>query len=407
MKNIKKFISNLLFIFILLFSFNLKVDAKEVNVYIFYGQTCPHCEAALEYLNSIKDKYELNIYKYEVWNNQENKNLMKEISSFLDFNVRGVPFTIINNTPISGYSKKVTDETYRYNIKQASKDNFVDKVGIKLGVIDASELEKESIKHFSKKEDNNDFIVKLPLLGKVNLKKISLPIVSILLGILDGFNPCAMWILLFLISILIGVKDKKKLWILSVTFFLTSVLVYLAFMVSWLEFAKMISGVIIVRTLISIFAIISGAINLNDFANSIVKDEGCNVANVKKRKNMFSKIMKFTHKKSFVIAILGIIFFALSVNLIELACSAGFSTTFTQLLDINNLLTYQYFIYIILYILFFILDDLIIFVVTIKSIELAGISTKYSKYSHLIRGILMFIIGILLLVKPEWLMFNF
>ena len=53
------------------------------------------------------------------------------------------------------------------------------------------------------------------------------------------------------------------------------------------------------------------------------------------------------------------------------------------------------------------LDDLIIFIVAVKTFELGGISTKYSKYSHLIGGILMLIIGILLIVKPEWLMFNF
>ena len=123
--------------------------------------------------------------------------------------------------------------------------------------------------------------------------------------------------------------------------------------------------------------------------------------------NIFSKIKKFTHEKSFVIAFFGIIALAASVNLIELACSAGIPVIFTQLLAMNDLSTLQYWVYIILYILFFMIDDLIIFAIAVKTMELTGISAKYSKYSHLIGGILMLVIGILLIVKPEWLMFQF
>lgn len=404
MKNIKKLVLCLILTIIIFFSASIRIEAKEVNVYMFYGKTCPHCEDAYEYLNSVKEKYDLNIIRYEVWFDQENQEKMKEIAEFLDVNVTGVPFTIINNTPIFGYAKGNTDETYRYHIKLASKDSFVDKVGVKLDVVDESELNKLNS---NKTSGNSSFNINVPFIGKVNLKSLSLPIVSMILGLIDGFNPCAMWILLFLISTLIGMKDKKRLWILGVTFLVTSASVYLAFMVSWLSFAKMISGVALVRLIIAIVAVIGGCINLNSFANSIGKDDGCNVVGTKKRKKIFAKIKKFTHEKSFVIALIGIVILAASVNLIELACSAGLPVIFTQLLAMNDLSGIQYWIYILIYILFFMLDDLFIFIVAVKTMELTGISTKYSKYSHLIGGILMLLIGILLVLKPEWLMFNF
>ena len=405
MKKLKRFLFNVLFIFILFMSFNIKVEAKTVNVYMFYGKTCPHCEDALEYLDSIKDKYDLKIYKYEVWYDNDNKKLMNDIGDFLDVNVSGVPFTIIDNTAIFGYSEGVTDETYIYHIKNASKDNFYDKVGVKLGIVKESHYKEDNSDN--KNKNSNSYTIKIPILGKVDLKKISLPIVAILVGAVDGFNPCAMWVLLFLISTLIGMKDKKRLWTLGLTFLISSALVYLAFMVSWLEFAKMISGVVLVRTIIALVAIVGGAINLNSFINSLGKDDGCNVVDAGKRKKIFAKIKKFTHEKSFVIALFGTIFLAVSVNLIELACSAGLPVIFTQLLAMNDLSSFQYAIYIIIYIFFFMLDDLIIFFIAVKTMELTGISTKYSKYSHLIGGILMLLIGILLILKPEWLMFNF
>lgn len=404
MNKFKKILFSILLFVTIFISFSVRVSAKSVNVYMFYGKTCPHCEEALEYLNDVKDKYDLKIYKYEVWENDENKALMNEIALLLDVNVRGVPFVIIDNTAIFGYASQMTDETYRYHIKEATKDNFVDKVGIKLGIVNESGV---LITNGENQAQDASYNVKLPIIGKVDLKNISLPVLSILIGIVDGFNPCAMWVLLFLISTLISMKDKKRLWSLGLTFLITSSLVYMAFMVSWLSFAKMISGVLVVRMIIAIVATISGAINLNSFVNQLGKEDGCNVVSAKKRKKVFSKIKKFTHEKSFIIALLGVILLAISVNLIELACSAGLPVIFTGLLAMNDLSTLEYWFYIVIYIFFFMLDDLIIFAIAVKTMQLTGISTKYTKYSHLIGGILMFIIGILLIVKPEWLMFNF
>lgn len=404
MNEFKKILFSILLFVTIFISFSVRVSAKSVNVYMFYGKTCPHCEEALEYLNDVKDKYDLKIYKYEVWENDENKALMNEIALLLDVNVRGVPFVIIDNTAIFGYASQMTDETYRYHIKEAAKDNFVDKVGIKLGIVNESGV---LITNGENQAQDASYNVKLPIIGKVDLKNISLPVLSILIGIVDGFNQCAMWVLLFLISTLISMKDKKRLWSLGLTFLITSSLVYMAFMVSWLSFAKMISGVLVVRMIIAIVAIIGGAINLNSFANQLGKEDGCNVVSAKKRKKVFSKIKKFTHEKSFIIALLGVILLAISVNLIELACSAGLPVIFTGLLAMNDLSTLEYWFYIVIYIFFFMLDDLIIFAIAVKTMQLTGISTKYTKYSHLIGGILMFIIGILLIVKPEWLMFNF
>ena len=412
MMKLKKIVIYIIFIFSAFFFSNVTVFAKEVNVYMFYGKTCPHCEEALKYLNSIKDEHDLKIHKYEVWYNDDNKKLMKEIGDYLDINVSGIPFTIINNTGIIGYSSETTSETYLYHINKAKEDDFVDNVGIKLGAVKGEIKKQTSISKTSKtnkqkKEDRNTYKIKVPLLGKVNLKKLSLPVVAILIGTVDGFNPCAMWILLFLISTLIGMKDKKRLWILGSTFLISSALVYLAFMVSWLEFAKVISGIKLVRMAIALVALIGGILNLRSYIKSLGNADGCDVVNAKKRKKIFTKVRKFTHEKSFILAILGIILLAASVNIIELACSAGLPVIFTQLLAMNNLSGLEYALYIIIYIMFFMLDDFVIFFISIKTMELTGVSTKYSKFSHLIGGILMLLIGILLVLKPEWLMFNF
>lgn len=93
--------------------------------------------------------------------------------------------------------------------------------------------------------------------------------------------------------------------------------------------------------------------------------------------------------------------------MIELACSAGLPLLFTQILAINDLSKFMYALNIGIYIFFFLIDDLIIFIIAMITFKVTGISTKYTKYSHLIGGIIMLLISILMLFKPEWLMFNF
>ena len=119
------------------------------------------------------------------------------------------------------------------------------------------------------------------------------------------------------------------------------------------------------------------------------------------------KIKTITMEKKFILALIGIIVLAASVNIIELMCSIGLPLLFTQILAMNDLSSFEYGIYMLIYIFFFLIDDIVVFVISMITLNVTGISTKYSKYSHLIGGLVMLIIGILLILKPELLMFNF
>ena len=146
-----------------MFLFNLKVSAKSVNVYFFYGDGCNYCKKAEKYLSKIEDKYDLNIYKYEVYNNKKNLNNLKKISKYLNEDLKGVPYVIINNNAITGYSGNITNDLYLYNIKKASKPSFNDKIGKKLGI-------KKSVDSSSK--------INLLGLKKINLDNIN-PFLSV------------------------------------------------------------------------------------------------------------------------------------------------------------------------------------------------------------------------------------
>lgn len=414
MKN--KYIKYLVILVLALFTFIPSTKALEeneeniVNIHLFYSNICPHCAKEIKVINELEKKYSnLKVYKHET-STEETHELLKKVENYFNIKIKSVPFTVIGEKYYSGYNEENTKKEFVEIIEVYSKTGYKDIVGEYMGNI---ELPKEEINNSTKdniddliQTEKNSKIVNLPLIGKVNLKNLAIPLVTVIIGLLDGFNPCAMWVLLFLISMLLGMKDKKRMWSLGLAFIITSALIYFLFMVAWLNITSIITKVTLFRTIIAIIALIGGNINFYSYLKTR-KETGCNVIDDKKRTKIFDKIKKFTHEKSFILALLGIISLAISVNLVELACSAGLPVMYIEILNMNNLSNLEYYLYIILYVIFFMLDDIIVFTVAMISLELTGFSTKYGKLSKLIGGILLIAIGILMLIKPEWLMFNF
>lgn len=384
--------------------FPMVINAEEINLYLFHSQDCTHCQSERKWLESIKDKYDnLNIYEYEITRNSDNSALLDKVKERLSSTSNYVPYTVIGEQHWIGWNEdnkaKITEAIENYDF---SKRDIVNEV---INNIDGEKIgnTEDSIEN---NDDKTEFTV--PVLGKIDAKKVSLPIMAMVIGFVDGFNPCAMWVLIFLISMLLGMKDKKKMWILGLTFLISSGLVYLLFMLAWLNIAVSLSSIRWIQLIISAVALIGAFVNLRSYFKSVIKkDEGCEVVDNKKRKKLMERIKKYTSEKSLLLAMLGVMALAFSVNLIELACSAGLPLIFTQVLALNNLNALQYGIYIFIYLLFFLIDDIVVFVIAMKTFELTGISTKYTKYSHLIGGLIMLIIGLLMIFKPSWLMFNF
>lgn len=394
----KRIISNILFvllIFILMPDINAKAQ-ENVSIYLFHSSTCAHCQAEISWLDDIKSKYPIDIYLYEVTDNKDNAVLEQTVKSKMKINSPYVPFTVIGNTYYIGFEDSIKESMETLINKEITNPspNVVDKI-----------LNNQSINNITIRNGEIKKIV--TVFGEIDPNEVSLPILAIIIGFIDGFNPCAMWVLIFLISMLFNMKNKKKMWALGITFLVSSAAVYLLFMLAWLKVIDNLSTIVWFRLLISLIAMIGGIINLRSYYKGLKTDDGCQVVDDKKRKKIFAKIKKIVTEKSFLLALLGVIVLAFSVNIIELACSAGLPLIFTQILSLNHISTIKYIIYILIYIFFFLIDDIVIFSAAMLTLSVSGISTKYTKYSHLIGGIIMILIAIIMALKPEWLMMNF
>lgn len=357
---------------------DVKQEEDKINIYLFYSETCPHCHDELEHLKDVEKKYKdkINIYKYEVTKNKNNNVYMNTVKSLFEFDGMGVPFTVIGEEYIYGYSEGSTEI-----------EETLDKY-----------LKEETLE----KKDKN---YNLPILGKIKASNVSVSIVAVVLGFIDGFNPCAMWILLLLINMCISVKSRKKMFIVGLTFILTSGFIYFLSMLG-IGLILDLAMVSFIRDLIALLAIGLGIYNLYVYYKTR-KDSGCHVVDKKKRKRIITRMDLILENKVGLLMILGTIVLAASVNLVELACSLGFPTIFLEILSINNITGLSKILYLLIYIFFYLIDDLVIFLIAVFTLKSKGISTKYNKFVNLIGGILMIIMGILLIFKPEWVMLNF
>lgn len=430
---LKKLFIALFLIFFLFIPGVVSAENSEVNLYFFESKSCPHCAKEKVFLEKIAPDYpDLKIHDFEISNPQSNL-LLRTIGEKLKIETSGVPITIIGRDYFVGYyNDEITGKTIINLYEKYAKEGDPDLVGSTIRELEGVQntptptlksptdtpvptntitetvtptpantlVEGNSIDKSIQIPDEID----VPILGSINIKDLSLPVMTIVLGALDGFNPCAMWTLLFLISLLLGMHDKKRRWILGTTFIIASAFVYFLFMAAWLNLLLFVGFIVWVRVIIGLIALGGGGYNLKEYLTN--KESGCKVTGDEKRRAVFDKLKAITQQKSFVLALGGIILLAFAVNLVELICSAGLPVIFTQILTLSSLSTWQYYLYMLLYIFIFMLDDLFIFFTAMLTLEMTGISTKYARASHLIGGILMIIIGLLIIFKPEVLMFG-
>lgn len=390
--------------FIVLFS-SLVVRATDkasegmnvINIYVIEKDDCYHCKNLSKYLETIKEKYD-NVIVNEFLNEDKmfieckalfNKNGFKLGNSYPLLIIGGVAFT--GDKTVQVYLEKYI-EKYSYN-------DYVDvflkyKNGEK---INSSDFDRELIDE-----------IDVPLIGKVNVKNVSLVLIAIVLGFLDGVNPCAMWILLLLISLLIPTQNKKKIWILGGCFLLTSGLFYFVMMMTWVSLIKVVLAKNILLIIIGVFALFTGSYNLYKYIKSkIKKEDGCDVTSARGKRNLSKRIKNIINENSLFIALGGIVLIAIMVNFIELACSAGMPLLFSNIIAINEVSLFEQIIYTLIYVLFFLIDDFIVFFIAASTLKIKAFSNKLSKYSNLIGGIIMIILGILMIFFPNILMFSF
>ncbi len=370
---------------------------QPVNVYLFWTKGCPHCALEKEFLAKLAGRDPgLKIVTLELTESRANRELLERVGRELRVSVPGVPFTVVGERCLIGWLDEDRSGPLLVQAVAAARLANASDVVARLQARPAPPRPGEPQAIPEK--------LLVPFFGEVEIKYLSLGLVTLIIGLLDGFNPCAMWVLVFLINLLLGMADRRKMWILGSVFIAASAVIYFLFMTAWLNFLIFVGFINWVRITIGVVALLAAYYNLREFFTE--RAGVCKLESGVRRKRRLEQIKAAIHGKKFWLALSGIILLAFAVNLVELICSAGFPVIYLQILSLNKLPFWQYYLYMTLYIVMYMLDDLVVFVAAMITLQLLGVGLKYKQASNLIGGVLMLILGVLLIFRPEALMFG-
>jgi glutaredoxin len=241
----------------------------------------------------------------------------------------------------------------------------------------------------------------VPLLGRVSVTQLGLPAFTIAVGLVDGFNPCAMWVLLFLLSILVNLKDRLRILAVAGLFVLISGLAYFAFMAAWLNVFLWVGLLRPVQVALAVTAIAVGAIHIKDF---FAFKQGISLSIPDSAKpGIYARVRRIVTAENLLGALVGAGVLAVMVNIVELLCTAGLPALYTQILALQELPTWQNYAYLLLYNLAYMADDALMVAVVVVTLGRQKMQEKHGRVLKLISGLAILVLGVIMLVKPEWL----
>ena len=364
---------------------------------VFVRQGCPHCEKAKTYLTRLKQRFpQLAVTIRDIAEDPQALLRLKTLAAKFGITQLGVPAFYGRGELLIGFdSEETTGKQLEELLGRPPPD---------VGALskDTCPLEPEVP---CPPEQTQKVVggqrISVPFFGDRTLPELGLPLFTLSLGLLDGFNPCAMWVLLFLLALLANLRDRRKMFLLAGTFVLVSGLVYFAFMAAWLNVFLFIGYVRLIQVMMGGVAVGIGLVNVKDFW---AFGQGPSLAIPESVKpGLYARVRKILAAEHMSQAMTGILVLATLVNMIEFLCTAGFPALFTQVLSQQGLTTLEYYGYLGLYNLAYIADDAVMVTIAVVTLSHHKLQEREGRWLKLISGLVMLGLGILLLFAPEQL----
>lgn len=375
-------------------------------VELYHSHTCPHCHEAIAFIDTeLKIEFpETDVRKMELTEIPADR--QKAFMEFAEKNdITGVPVLKRGERFIVGFHKnKNVKEKYRALFAGTLSENvrstacaYGDQGGCDAEVEDISAADIAAALGLPAPKPSR--IVDLPVFGQIDVFQESIPFLAVVLGLVDGFNPCAMWVLVFMISVIVDLKDKRKTIVIVGSFVGASAVFYFALMAGWINLFKLIGYMRLLTVGIGAIALYTGFASLRSF---LVGHTTCKVTTAEDRNRLKNRITELAERPLSWATLTGVFALAIVVNGIEFVCSAALPAIFTSVLAFSHLSTLMHYWYITVYVFFFMLDDLIVFSLAAFAVnKYAG--EKYMVWCQLLGGLILFVLGFLMLFRPDWL----
>ena len=371
----------------------------QAQIEVFVREGCPHCAKAEEFLAKLAlERPGLSIVVRDVVKEPSALDRLKQIAASLKVNSARVPAFAIGGQLILGYTDELTSgklirDALNQDVPPAAPHSD------STGSCEAEEslscgpgFPPESAS--AKRESFAIDFFGHPL----SLEQVGLPLFTLAMGLLDGFNPCSMWVLILMISLLAPMNNRARMLAVAGTFVLVEGIAYFLFMAAWLNLFLFIGLSRVSQIVIAGIAILAGVINLKDFW---AYGWGVSLSIPKSAKpGIYSRIRAILQAKNLTGAIVGAVVLAVLVQIVEFLCTSGFPALFTRILTLREPGVFGYYAYLLLYNLAYMLDDIIVLSIGVITLSQRRLQEKEGRWLKLISGLVMVGLGVYLLVSP-------
>jgi hypothetical protein len=238
--------------------------------------------------------------------------------------------------------------------------------------------------------------------GELRVRNLGLPLFTIVIGLLDGFNPCSMWVLIFMLSLLAGLANRPKMLLIAGTFVAVEGIAYFAFMAAWLNMFLLIGLSRITELILGGIAGLAGVINIKDFW-AFQRGISLSIPDTAKP-GLYARMRRILQAENILAALLGTVMLAVLVQAVELVCTAGLPALYTRILTMHQFDQWVYYGYLALYNVAYMLDDVLVLALGVITMSHYRLQEREGRWLKLISGIVMVGLSAVMILKPDWLM---
>jgi thiol-disulfide isomerase/thioredoxin len=379
-------------------------DPNVVNVYFFWGDGCPYCEAQKPFMDELQSRYaNLNIRSYEIYYIEENVRLFLDVAAAAGFEARSVPTTIIGGRYWVGYSDDMKQQLEAAAVACLESGCLdpgagIAGTGIPAGWIGGGSFGSGPVELAAPPEEPN--ILALPLIGVINLDAQSLAFSTAIIAFVDGFNPCSLWVLSILLALVIHSGSRRKTLLVGLTFLLVTAGIYSLFIAGLFKVFTIVSFMGWVQITVALLALGFALVNIKDY---FWYKEGLSFTISDKHKPKIYRDFRavLTGNKSIVALISATVVMALGIALVELPCTAGFPVLWSKMVSTQQVSSLSFGLLLGLYMLIYLLDELLIFGTAVVTLRASRLEEKQGRVLKLIGGVVMLSLALVLLINPD------
>lgn len=371
---------------------DLVSDRTRIEIFVRPG--CPHCEKAERFVRELaRSRKDVQVIRHDIVAADVALARLRALVEAAGVRTASTPAIYVAGHLEIGWRG---DETSGARIRAA-----VDRApgpAPPEGEADGCEVDLDAPVDDAPCEEANDDSIDLPLIGRVDPDEIGLPLFTAVLGLIDGFNPCAMWVLLFLLSLLVNMRSRAKMLVIAGTFVLVSGIVYFAFMAAWLNFFLLVGMSHVVTILLGSLALFVGAVHVKDF---FAFHKGVTLSIPESAKpGLYDRVRRILRAEHLGAAMFGVIGLAFMVNVVELLCTAGLPAIYTAVLTAQDVTPLEHYGYLALYQVCYMLDDALMLFIAVMTLSRARLQERAGRWLKLVSGVVMLALGLVILIEP-------